>query len=195
MYSSLIAVGWYLKFLQLYSGFTSLVYTVVNIIVSIYTQPTDATASTLSMKKSESLIRRQSTIDDDSWMYNQVHTTSMMGAFDQSFGPSFLCVFMYVQDPIASTPAGSSHSPSTSEKETTPREGEGGGSGGVIIGGDSGGEGVGREDGTEMVELEWPNDDREEPSDTEHEGEEVDGMIKPIIKFDKFPPDLSWDQI
>ena len=27
------------------------------------------------------------------------------------------------------------------------------------------------------------------------EEEEENGMIKPIIKFDKFPPDLSWDQI
>ena len=49
------------------------------------------------------------------------------------------------------------------------------------------------DNGTEIVELEMPSD-REDPSDMEGE-EEEDGMIKPIIKFDKFPPDLSWDDI
>ena len=47
-------------------------------------------------------------------------------------------------------------------------------------------------DTTEMVELELEGD-RER--DVEEEEEEEGGLIKPIIKFDKFPPDLSWDQI
>ena len=55
------------------------------------------------------------------------------------------------------------------------------------------GEVVGSGAETEVVELEMPSD-REDPSDME-EDEEEDGMIKPIIRFDKFPPDLSWDQI
>lgn len=55
------------------------------------------------------------------------------------------------------------------------------------------GAGGGSDDNTEIVQIEIPSD-REEVSDMEGE-EEEDGMIKPIIKFDKFPPDLSWDQI
>ena len=31
--------------------------------------------------------------------------------------------------------------------------------------------------------------------ETNNRKDEEDGMIRPIIKFDKFPPDLSWDQI
>ena len=45
---------------------------------------------------------------------------------------------------------------------------------------------------TEIAVLELPSD--AEASDSGGE-EEEDGMIKPIIKFDKFPFDLSWDQI
>lgn len=70
-------------------------------------------------------------------------------------------------------------------------EGGGGGGGGeeaTVIGGGKGEGGNG--DGTEVVELEFPTD--EQPEEGE---EEEDGMIKPIIRFDKFPPDLSWDQI
>lgn len=51
----------------------------------------------------------------------------------------------------------------------------------------------GNDDNTEIVKIEIPSD-REEVSDMEGD-EEEDGMIKPSIKFDKFPPDLSWEQI
>lgn len=62
--------------------------------------------------------------------------------------------------------------------------------GGDLIGIGAGG---GNDDNTEIVKIEIQSD-REEVSDMEGD-EEEDGMIKPIIKFDKFPPDLSWDQI
>ena len=56
--------------------------------------------------------------------------------------------------------------------------------------------GVGEVDlgSTEVIEVLMPPD--YEPDDVSaEEEEEEDGMIKPIIKFDKFPLDLSWDQI
>lgn len=53
--------------------------------------------------------------------------------------------------------------------------------------------GTGNDDDTVIVKIEIQSD-REEVSDMEGD-EEEDGMIKPIIKFDKFPPDLSWEQI
>ena len=55
--------------------------------------------------------------------------------------------------------------------------------------------GVGEVDqgSTDIIEVLMPTD---EPDDVSaEEEEEEDGMIKPIIKFDKFPLDLSWDQI
>ena len=55
------------------------------------------------------------------------------------------------------------------------------------------GAGDGNDDNTEIVKIEIPSD-REEVSDMEGD-EEEDGMIKPISKLDKFPPDLSWEQI
>ena len=67
-------------------------------------------------------------------------------------------------------------------------EGEGGARGEVI--GNGKGEG-GNGDNTEVVELEFPTDDQP----VKQGEEEEDGMIKPIIRFDKFPHDLSWDQI
>ena len=55
--------------------------------------------------------------------------------------------------------------------------------------------GVGEVDlgNTEVIELLMPTDEPEDVSGDEEE--EEDGMIKPIIKFDKFPLDLSWDEI
>ena len=49
-------------------------------------------------------------------------------------------------------------------------------------------------DSTVVVELEL-EDERERAYSQVEEEEEENGMIKPMIKFDKFPPDLSWDQI
>ena len=49
-------------------------------------------------------------------------------------------------------------------------------------------------DTTEVVELELVPENETTQLNVKEE-EEENGMIKPIIKFDKFPPDLSWDQI
>ena len=56
--------------------------------------------------------------------------------------------------------------------------------------------GVGEVDlgSTEVIEVLMPTDEIPEEVSGDEE-EEEDGMIKPIIKFDKFPLDLSWDQI
>ena len=52
----------------------------------------------------------------------------------------------------------------------------------------------GNGDGTAVVELKFPGEDDHSDEEEEKE-EEEDGMIKPIIRFDKFPAGLSWDQI
>ena len=85
--------------------------------------------------------------------------------------------------------AGSSVGDSTDHSERGEEGGERNDDGESSSGGRDG-------DSTVMVELELEGDRGRAHSQVEEEEEEEEnGMIKPIIKFDKFPPDLSWDQI